>query len=42
MAKDIDSIFFDITPQIEELALKCETNNAIDKELYTKYAVFAI
>ena len=36
MAKDIDSIFFDITPEIEELALKCETNNAIDKELYTK------
>ena len=39
MAKDIDSIFFDITPEIEELALKCETNNAIDKELYTKYEV---
>ena len=35
MAKDINSIFFDITPEIEELALKCETNNAIDKELYT-------
>ena len=39
MAKDINSIFFDITPEIEELALKCETNNAIDKELYTKYEV---
>ena len=39
MAKDIDSIFFDITPEIEELALKCETNNEIDKELYTKYEV---
>ena len=39
MAKDIDSIFFDITPDIEELALKCEKNNAIDKELYTKYEV---
>ena len=39
MAKDIDSIFFDITPEIEELAHKCETNNAIDKELYTKYEV---
>ena len=39
MAKDIDSIFFDITPEIEELALKCEANNAIDKELYTKYEV---
>ena len=37
MAKDIDSIFFDITPEIEELALKCETNNAIDKELLTAY-----
>ena len=24
MAKDINSIFFDITPEIEELALKCE------------------
>lgn len=39
MTKNIDSIFFDITPEIEELALKCEKNNAIDKELYTKYEV---
>ena len=39
MVKDIDSIFFDITPEIEELALKCENNNAIEKELYTKYEV---
>lgn len=39
MAKNIDSIFFDITPKIEELALKCEQNNAIGKELYTKYEV---
>ena len=39
MTKDIDSIFFDITPKIEELALKCEKNNEIDKELYTKYEV---
>ena len=39
MAKDIDSIFFDITPEIEALAQKCEENNAIDKELYTKYEV---
>ena len=39
MAKNIDSIFFDITPKIEELALKCERNNAIEKELYTKYEV---
>lgn len=37
--KNIDSIFFDITPKIEELALKCEQNNAIEKELYTKYEV---
>ena len=29
MAKDINSIFFDITPEIGELALKCETNNAL-------------
>ena len=36
MAKDINSIFFNITPEIEELALKCEKNNAIEKELYTK------
>ena len=27
MAKDINSIFFDITSEIEELALKCEKNN---------------
>ena len=39
MAKDINSIFFDINPEIEELALKCEKNNAIEKELYTKYEV---
>ena len=39
MAKDINSIFFNITPAIEELALKCEKNNAIEKELYTKYEV---
>ena len=39
MAKDINSIFFDITSEIEELALKCEKNNAIEKELYTKYEV---
>ena len=31
MAKDIDSIFFFFFPDIEELALKCEKNNAIDK-----------
>ena len=29
MAKNIDSIFFDITPKIEELALKCEQHTAL-------------
>ena len=31
MAKDIDSIFFDITPEIEELALKCETKRGEER-----------
>ncbi len=39
MTRDIDSIFFENTPKIQELAHKCEENNAIDKELYTKYEV---
>ena len=39
MAKDIENILFDITPEIEALARECEQNNAIDKELYTKYEV---
>ena len=29
MGKNIDSLFFDITSKIEELALKWEQNNAI-------------
>ena len=37
MAKNIDSIYFDNTTKIEELALKCEQNNTIENELYTKY-----
>lgn len=37
--KDIDNIFFENTPRIEELARICEENNAIEKELYTKYEV---
>lgn len=37
--KDIDNIFFENTPKIEELARICEENNAIEKELYTKYEV---
>ena len=39
MAKDIENILFDITPEIEALARECEQNNAIEKELYTKYEV---
>lgn len=39
MQKDVDSIFFENTPKIQELARKCEENNAIDKELYTKFEV---
>lgn len=37
--KDIDNIFFENTPKIEELARICEDNNAIEKELYTQYEV---
>lgn len=39
LPKDIDNIFFENTPKIEELARICEENNAIEKELYTKYEV---
>lgn len=39
MRKDIDNIFFENSPRIQELARKCEENNTIDKELYTKYEV---
>lgn len=39
MQKDVDSIFFENTPKIQELALKCEENNAIDRDLYTQYEV---
>ncbi|MGC4018744.1 MAG: citrate/2-methylcitrate synthase [Muricomes sp.] len=39
MKKDVDNIFFENTPRIEELARICEENNAIEKELYTKYEV---
>ena len=37
--KILTAYFYNITPEIEELALKCEKNNAIEKELYTKYEV---
>ena len=39
MQKDIDSLIFQNTPKIMELAQKCEENNAIERELYTKYDV---
>lgn len=39
MQKNVDSIFFENTPKIQELAHKCEENNAIDRDLYTKYEV---
>ncbi|MCI8835962.1 MAG: citrate/2-methylcitrate synthase [Ruminococcus sp.] len=39
MQRDIDSIFFENSPKIQALARKCEENNAIDRELYTKYEV---
>ncbi len=37
--KDIDNIIFENTPKIEELAELCNKNNAIEKDLYTKYEV---
>lgn len=39
MANSIDKVLFEITPKIRQLAELCEQNNAIDKELYTKYEV---
>ena len=39
MRKDIDNVFFENSPRIQELARKCEENNTINKELYTKYEV---
>ena len=38
-AKDLDSILFDISPKIKELAGLCEANTGIDKELFVKYDV---
>lgn len=35
----IDETLFGITPKIEQLAVLCEKNNEIDKELFTKYNV---
>jgi citrate synthase len=39
MRKDIDNVFFENSPRIQDLARKCEENNTINKELYTKYEV---
>lgn len=39
MANSIDKVLFEITPKIQQLADLCANNNAIDKELYTKYEV---
>ena len=39
MAKTVDEALFKITPQIQKLSEICEENNAIDKELFTKYEV---
>ena len=39
MAKTVDEALFEITPQIQKLSEICEENNAIDKELFTKYEV---
>ena len=38
-AKDLDSILFDISPKIKELAGLCEANTGIDKELFVKHDV---
>ncbi len=39
MSNTVEKTLFEITPEIEHFAHLCETNNAIDKELYTKYEV---
>ncbi|MCP1103366.1 citrate synthase [Aequitasia blattaphilus] len=36
---NVENTLFDVTDEILELADLCATNNAIDKELYTKYEV---
>ncbi|XCP85254.1 citrate/2-methylcitrate synthase [Roseburia hominis] len=37
--KDLETLLFEITPEIEELSALCEKNNEIDKELFTQYDV---
>lgn len=39
MVRDVDGILFDNTQKIQDLAKKCEENNAIDRELYARYEV---
>lgn len=39
MANNVEKRLFEITPEIQHLAELCEKNNAIDKELYSKYEV---
>lgn len=39
MANSIDHALFEVTPKIQELADLCDKNNAIEKDLYTKYEV---
>ena len=39
MSNITEKTLFEVTPKIEKLAELCEKNNAIEKELYTKYNV---
>ena len=39
MGRKYDQTLFEVTPEISHFAELCEKNNAIDKELYTKYEV---
>ncbi len=39
MTNNVERALFEITPEIEHYAELCVKNNAIDKELYTKYEV---
>lgn len=39
MSNLTEKTLFEVTPKIEKLAELCEKNNAIEKELYTKYDV---
>ena len=39
MDRKDDQTLFEVTPEISHFAELCERNNAIDKDLYTKYEV---